>query len=395
MVPLRFVTETLGIGISWDESTKTVRLYEAGKEPTEMRAAWIATVYNIDWPSKSDLKAAEQQAEFKKLLDGLQQTGINTVIVQVRPTSDAIYPSKLVPWSNILTGVQGKNPGYDPLKFMIAETHRRGMKFEAWFNPFRISMDDKVEKLVSTHPARQHPDWVVSHDGKLMFNPGVPAARAHIIEAIMEVVRGYEIDGVHLDDYFYPYGNNPFQDDETFAAFNPKKIADKGNWRRDNVNQFVKELSASIKQAKPDVAFGISPFGIWRNKKEDSTGSDTNGMSSYDKLFADSRTWIRNGWIDYIAPQLYWTMENPNARYDKLVDWWIKETKGRGVKLYIGQAAYMVGENATDWATSDSLLKELKYNRERKDVAGSIFFSAKDILNNRGGIKDALMEFYK
>jgi len=395
MIPLRFVTEQFGAIVRWDESTYTARIYPPGTPAEkEMRGAWIATVFNIDWPSKSDLKVAEQKAEYIKMLDGLQDAGMNAVFVQVRPTSDALYTSKLVPWSKVLTGLQGKYPGYDPLSFMITEAHKRGMEFHAWFNPFRVSTDDKTDGLVASNPAKLHPEWVIKHGGKLMYDPGIPAARAHIIEAIMEVVRNYDIDGVHLDDYFYPYGNEPFLDDATFAAYNPGKIANKGDWRRDNVNQFVKQLSASIKQAKKNVEFGISPFGIWNNKKDDPTGSDTNGLSSYGDLYADARTWIRGGWIDYIAPQLYWTIGYKAASYDKLVDWWSKETAGRGVKLYIGQAAYMVGANATNWASSDAIISELKYNQTRPEVKGSIFFSASNVLNNGTGLNAALKTFY-
>jgi uncharacterized lipoprotein YddW (UPF0748 family) len=395
MIPLRFVSEQFGSIVKWDASTNTARIYPPGTpQEKEMRGAWVATVYNIDWPSKSGLKVDEQKAEFIKMLDGLQGVGINAVLVQVRPTSDALYLSKLVPWSKVLTGVQGQNPGYDPLAFMVAEAHKRGMEFHAWFNPFRVSTDDKTETLAADNPAKLHPEWVIMHGGKLMFDPGIPAARAHIIDTIMEVVRNYDIDGVHLDDYFYPYGNDPFTDDATFAAYNAGNFKDKGDWRRDNVNQFVKQLSASIKQAKPSVQFGISPFGIWNNKKDDPTGSDTNGQTSYNNLYADARAWIRNGWIDYIAPQLYWTIGYKPASYDKLVDWWINETKGRGVKLYIGQAAYMVGTNTTNWASTDSIISELKYNQARPEVKGSIFFSAKNVLNNNTGLMNDLKTFY-
>lgn len=417
MVPLRFISESLGALVTWDELSKTVGIYssgnnvpekEPGKEPEEkpgevqgtkkeMRAAWISTVYNIDWPSKPGLSVLQQKSEFVKMLDELKQIGINAVMVQVRPTSDALYPSKLVPWSKVLTGTQGKDPGYDPLAFMIAEAHKRDMEFHAWFNPFRGNTDNKIETLADNHPAKQHPEWIVPHKGLLLLNPGIPDVRTHIIDAIMEVVRNYDIDGVHLDDYFYPYGISevPFLDDETFVKYNPKKIADKADWRRDNVNQFVQQLSTSIKAAKSDVEFGISPFGIWRNAKTDPTGSSTNGLSSYDDLFADTRTWIRNEWVDYVAPQLYWSIGFKVASYDTLVDWWMKETSKYNVKLYIGHGAHRLGTNSTDWATSDAIIGQLKYNTERPQVKGSIFFSAKNLLSNQVGIKDALTSYYQ
>ncbi|TCZ77187.1 hypothetical protein E0485_12055 [Paenibacillus albiflavus] len=436
MVPLRFVSESLGAEVKWEAATKTAKIYssgnnvpdvkpeepDAGKEPEkkpdptpvpkpedpnkvpdtgqvnqdEMRAAWIATVFNIDWPSKPGLDIAKQKREFTDMLDNLKNIGMNSVIVQVRPTSDALYPSKLVPWSKVLTGTQGKDPGYDPLAFMIEETHKRGMEFHAWFNPFRANTDTKVEQLADNHPAKLHPDWVVAHRGLLLFNPGIPEVRAHIIDAIMEVVRNYDIDGVHLDDYFYPYGisDEPFQDDATFAKYNPKKIADKGNWRRDNINQFIQQLSASIKQVKSKIEFGVSPFGIWRNQSDDSTGSKTNGLASYDSLFADTRTWIRNEWIDYVAPQLYWSIGFKVASYDTLVDWWSQEVKNTKVKLYIGHAAHRLGTNSTDWATSDAIIGQLQYNSKRPEVKGSIFFSAKNLISNPVGIREALQTFY-
>lgn len=395
MVPLRFVSENLGVDVIWNANQKTVMIYSKKEQLEELRAAWIATVFNIDWPSKSNLSAAVQQQEFTQMLDQLKQMGMNAVFVQVRPSSDALYPSELVPWSKVLTGQQGKDPGYDPLAFMIEETHKRGMEFHAWFNPFRANTDNKIETLVDNHPAKLHPEWVVDHNNLLIYNPGIPAVREHVVETIMEVVNRYDVDGVHLDDYFYPYGDKPFADDDTYKTYNPKKISDKGDWRRDNINQFVAQLSESIKDAKSHVQFGISPFGIWRNQKTDPTGSATNGQSSYDNLYADTRAWIQNEWIDYVAPQLYWSIGFKAAAYDILVDWWVQETKNSNVKLYIGQGAYRLGSNQTDWSNSEAIIGQLKYNRQRPEVKGSIFFSAKNLLSNTVGIQEALREFYQ
>ncbi len=360
----------------------------------EMRAAWVSTVYNIDWPSKPGLSIDAQKQEYIRMLDELKSTGMNAIIVQVRSESDAIYPSALVPWSRWLTGTQGKHPGYDPLAFMIEETHKRGMAFHAWFNPFRASTSKDPGKLAAQHPARQHPNWVVPHNNQLIFNPGIPEVRQHVIATILEVVNKYDVDGVHLDDYFYPYGKEAFTDDATFAAYNQGRFANKGDWRRDNINTFVRDLYQSIKSVKPQVEFGISPFGIWRNAKDDPTGSDTNGQSSYDNLYADVRTWIRSGWLDYVAPQLYWSIGYKPAAYDKLVHWWAAETNGTPVKLYIGHAAYRVGSNTTDWATSDALIKQLQFNKGYPQVKGSIFFSAKTLLNNTAGVRSSLKQYY-
>ncbi len=367
---------------------------EQVRQEDEMRAAWVSTVFNIDWPSKAGLSVEQQKSEYVRMLDELQSIGINAVVVQVRPESDAIYPSSLVPWSKSLTGVQGKDPGYDPLAFMIEETHKRGMQFHAWFNPFRASTNTATASLSPQHPARLHPEWVITHDNLLIYNPGLPEVRKHVIDCIMEVVSRYDIDGVHLDDYFYPYGQTEFNDDAAYAAYNQGRFANKGDWRRDNVNTFVRDLYTSIKGAKPAVVFGISPFGIWRNLKNDPTGSDTSGLSAYDSLYADARTWIANGWVDYIAPQLYWTIGYKPAAYDKLVDWWAKETSGTQVKLYIGQGAYKVGTNTTDWATSDALISQLKFNKGYSQVQGSIFFSAKTLLNQTTGLRNSLAQYY-
>ncbi|USG66656.1 family 10 glycosylhydrolase [Brevibacillus ruminantium] len=380
-----------GSGAGTNETNTT--LNQVQQHP-EMRAAWVSTVFNIDWPSKAGLSAEQQKAEYIHMLDELKATGMNSIIVQVRPESDAIYPSKLVPWSKWLTGTQGKDPGYDPLAFMVEETHKRGMKFHAWFNPFRASTSAVRENLVATHPARVHPNWAVVHNNLLIYNPGLPEVRKHIIAGIMEVVNNYNIDGVHLDDYFYPYGKEDFKDDAAFAAYNQGRFTNKGDWRRDNVNVFVRDLYQSIKSVKPQVEFGISPFGIWRNAKDDPTGSDTNGQSSYDNLYADVRTWIRNGWMDYVAPQLYWSIGYKPAAYDKLVHWWSNETNGTPVKLYIGQGAYRVGSNTTDWASSQTIIQQLQFNKAFPQVQGSIFFSAKTLMKDTAGIRSSLKQYY-
>jgi uncharacterized lipoprotein YddW (UPF0748 family) len=401
LVPLRFVAENLGVTVDWNGTARTISLTSEQdtypKEVEELRGAWVSTVYNLDWPSKSGLSKEQQQAEFTKLLDDLKTAGMNAVFVQVRAASDAFYPSKLVPWSKYLTGTQGQDPGYDPLAFMIQEAHARGLEFHAWFNPFRVSVDDKLQNLSADNPAIQHPDWVVKHQGKLMFDPGIPEVRAHIISAIMEVVNQYDIDGVHLDDYFYPYGQNvePFADDQTYATYNQGNFNNKGDWRRDNVNQFVRELGVQIHQAKSHVEYGISPFGVWRNVKLDPTGSATTaGVNSYDDLYADARAWIQNGWIDYIAPQVYWNVNTKAAPYDKVVDWWVHETRGTSVKLYIGQAAYKLGTTETGWGTADTIINQLDYNQQVGQVTGSIFFRAQTLQKNVLGIADRLQAYY-
>ncbi|MBD8497756.1 family 10 glycosylhydrolase [Paenibacillus arenosi] len=404
MVPLRFVSENLGVAVQWDAKSRTVVMTMEDGEVIEIpavRGTWISTVYNIDWPSdpRKSFNAEKQKQEYTAMLDKLQQTGLNTVFVQVRPTADAFYPSTMLPWSEWLTGKQGKDPGYDPLAFMIEETHKRGMQFHAWFNPYRISVQGDVNKLVPTHPARKNPNWVVKHSDKLLFDPGVPAAREFILDSIMEVVENYNIDGIHLDDYFYPYGQErePFKDDASYRTYN-KVFNNKNDWRRNNVNLFVQELSERIEKTKPNVSFGISPFGVWRNKSVDPTGSATKaGVTSYDSLHADVRKWIQSSWIDYVAPQVYWHIGHNAASYDTVTDWWIKETEGTDVDLYIGHAAYKLADpkEKQHWTSAEILIEQLRYNeRYKEDIEGSIFFSAADIMKNTKQVADELSSYY-
>ncbi|GIO31923.1 MULTISPECIES: family 10 glycosylhydrolase [Paenibacillus] len=370
----------------------------------ELRGAWISTVENIDWPTKNVFDPAQQRKDFVKLLDELKNTGINAVFVQVRPTSDSFFPSDYFPWSHWLTGEQGKAPsdGYDPLKFMIEEAHKRNLEFHAWINPYRISMHDNPDLLAANHPARVHPDWVVKNGGKMYFNPAIPEAQQYIINGVKEIVQKYDVDGIHMDDYFYPYpGSEPFDDAKQYndykAGGGTKSL---GDWRRDNVNDIVEGLNATIKSTKPYVKFGISPFGIWRNKATDPTGSETNGLQNYDDLYADTRTWMKNGWVDYLAPQIYWHFGNPAAAYEKLIDWWTKEINGQNdnsgkhpVQLYIGQAAYRVGES--NWMNPDQLPAQLRYNNDQgQNVSGNILFSTSDVLRNPLGVRDEIASMY-
>lgn len=398
MVPIRFVAEALGIQVSWNSSARSVLMW--AKVPsdtdvdTEMRGAWVSTVYNLDWPSAGSYgNASEQQQQFEQLLDDLLEMGLNTVFVQVRPSGDALYPSSLVPWSKYVTGTQGKDPGYDPLAFIIEAAHERGMAFHAWFNPFRAHTDNKREGLAPGHVVNAHPEWIVEADNKLFIDPGVPEARQHIIDAIMEVVTQYDIDGVHLDDYFYP-SHVVFPDDASYSSYNPTDL-DRASWRRSNTNEFVRQLGASIKEAKPQIQFGISPFGVWRNQDVDPTGSATRaGSTTYDNMFADVRTWIQQEWMDYVMPQLYWSMSFEAARYDKLVDWWVQEVADTNVDLYIGHSPYKIGTQERGWHTAQEIINQLEYNQQYPQIKGDVFFSAKDLRRNPLGMVDLLREYY-
>lgn len=395
MVPLRFVSEQLGLLVTWYQATSTIKLTSKDRV-SQLRGAWISTVYNLDWPSAQSYGNAElQKQEFSTQLDELQAMGLNAVFVQVRPSADALYPSKLVPWSKVFTGAQGTDPGYDPLAYMVEETHRRGMEFHAWFNPFRANTSPNIDGLAANHVAVAKPDWIVRAGNALYINPGVPVARQHIIDTIMEVVRGYEVDGVHLDDYFYP-SNEKFDDAAAFAAYNPSKIVDLGDWRRDNINQFVKKLGEAIHAAKPSVSYGISPFGVWRNIATDPTGSDTKaGAETYDDMYADVRKWIQEEWIDYVMPQIYWSLSLSVARYDKLVDWWTNEVRGTKVALYIGHAAYKLDTKETGWQTGEEIINQLKYNEKYAEIGGDVYFRSANLRANTLGIADLLKTYYK
>lgn len=349
----------------------------------EFRGVWIATVFNTDWPHTKN-NAAKQKAEFIHLLEEAKKMRMNAVVVQIRPNSDAFYTSNINPWSIYLTGAQGRNPGYDPLKFMIEESHKRNLEFHAWFNPFRISdTNPDLKVLVPNHPARKNNNWTMKMDKKLYYNPGMPEVRNYVIESIVEVVKNYDIDAVHLDDYFYPYGVTTIPDYNTYLKYRKDSSVTIADWRRNNINSFVRDLSQAIRKTKSYVKFGISPFGIWKNQSSDPTGSKTAGLESYYAIYADSRTWIRNEWIDYVAPQIYWYIGFKIAEYKTLVNWWANEVKGRKVQLYIGQAVYKIGDTkSTSWSNSNEMPNQIAYNRTVQNVKGSIYFGIGNLLKN-------------
>lgn len=346
---------------------------------SDMRGVWVSTIFNLDYPGTKNNEKA-QKDEYRTMLDQLQAAGINTVMVQVRPKADAFYPSAINPWSESLTGTQGRDPGYDPLAFMVEETHRRGMSFHAWLNPYRVTTGTTdVTTLADNHPARLHPDWLITHNGALYYNPESEGVKKHVIDTVAEIVTNYDVDGIHFDDYFYP-SNYPLPEGESRDG----KIADA---RRTTVNDMVAQVYQTIKRIDSSVLFGISPMGIWKNKKSDPTGSATTGSEAYYSVFSDCRQWIKAGTIDYIVPQIYWEIGFPVADYQTLVSWWSRETHGSPVTLYIGQAAYRDGVAA-------QMGQQLNINQQYSNVKGSVFFRAKDIQNNRQGIANQLKTFY-
>ena len=365
----------------------------------EFRGAWIATVGNIDYPTSKTLTTAQQQAEFIKLLDQHKQAGINAVMVQIRTNGDAFYPSELAPWSEFLTGRQGKapEPFYDPMLFMISECRKRGIEFHAWFNPYRAIANVNTSIPDAKHVAIQHPEWLLPYGNLRVLDPGNPEVRKHVTQVVLEVTNKYDVDGVHFDDYFYPYPVTglTLNDSATYAN-NKRGILNKNDWRRDNVNLLVKAISDSIKSVKPWVKFGISPFGIWQNKSTaQPLGSATRGLESYNDIYCDTRTWLQKGWIDYVAPQLYWNIGLTIADYSKLVPWWAENSFDR--HLYIGQAAYRI--NATDnttWQNTSHMPSQIRLNRATDKVQGSIYYNTNTLNKNPLGFRDSLItNFYK
>jgi uncharacterized lipoprotein YddW (UPF0748 family) len=360
----------------------------------ELRAAWIATVVNIDWPSRKGLSAHEQQIEYVKMLDVLKSVGMNAVIVQVRPTADAFYPSSYEPWSEYLSGRQGRSPEpyYNPLAFMIEESRKRGLEFHAWFNPYRVSMKDTFD-FAETHPIRKHPEWFVKYGGKWYYDPGHQEAQEYVLQSILETVKHYDIDAVHFDDYFYPYriADEVFPDSCSYAYYGKAQHLDRDDWRRSNVNFFVKELSERIKQEKPHVKFGISPFGVWRNKDKDADGSETQaGQTNYDDLYADVLKWLEEGWIDYVTPQLYWSIGFKVADYSVLLAWWSKHSYGK--HLYIGQGVYRIGGKG--WEDPEELANQVGLNRNYGEVKGSMYFNSKTFMTDKLAINARMNKIY-
>ncbi|QLH25133.1 glycoside hydrolase family 10 protein [Streptomyces sp. Rer75] len=355
----------------------------------EFRGMWLATVANRDWPARPGLPAAEQRASLLAFLDTAVQRRLNAVVFQVRPTADALWPSPYEPWSGWLTGVQGQDPGWDPLGTAVREAHRRGLELHAWFNPYRIANHADPTRLLPTHPARLHPEWVVPYGGKLYYNPGLPEVRRFVQDAMLHAVARYDIDAVHWDDYFYPYpvAGQVFDDDAAYARHGAG-FPDRAAWRRNNIDLLVRETGARIKRLKRGVRFGISPFAVWRNRATDPLGSDTRaGVQTYDDLYADTRRWVREGWIDYIVPQVYWNIGFAAADYAKLVPWWAELVRGTGVDLYIGEALYKAGDPAqpAPWQDPAELSRHLTLCADHPQVRGNVYFSAKEVAADRNG----------
>ena len=349
----------------------------------EFRGVYVATVANIDWPSAPGLSTAQQQAELLKLLDLAVRLRLNAIILQVRPAGDVLYPSPVEPWSEFLTGRMGRapEPFYDPLAFAITEAHRRGLELHAWVNPFRASHPKATGPVAANHVSRARADWVRTYGRYRWLDPGEPAAVDYVLGIIGDIVRRYNVDGIHLDDYFYPYpeANAEFPDAATYRRSGTKLSRE--DWRRENINHFVRRLYGGVKQIKPAVRVGISPAGIWRS----GVPASIRGSGAYDTTFADSRLWLASGWVDYLAPQLYWRINAPEQSFPVLLNWWTAQNT-RGRQVYPALFTSRVADGtAQSWPASE-IRNQLAIIRSTPSAGGFIHFSMRALLEDRDGL---------
>jgi uncharacterized lipoprotein YddW (UPF0748 family) len=351
----------------------------------EMRGLWIATVGNIDWPSRPTLTPDQQRAELADILDRAQATGFNAVILQVRPAGDALYSSSLEPWAAWLTGTQGTDPGYDPLAFAVSEAHARGLELHAWINPFRAGNAADSARLAPGHFFNAHRDLSRVYGTQLWFDPAESAVQDHVMRVVSDIVQRYDVDAVHLDDYFYPYPQNDsagkaidFPDSASYVRSGSS--IPRADWRRENVDRFVARLYREVHQLKPTVKVGISPFGIWRPGNPASVA----GLDAYAAIYADSRKWLQQGWVDYLAPQLYWAIGAPQQSYPALLDWWLgQSTMGRHV--WPGLAAYRVQNGTPSAFGASEIYDQIRLTRARPAGTGHILYNTTYTLKRNGG----------
>ena len=362
----------------------------------EFRGVWVATVENIDFPSSRNLSTQQQKDQFIKLLEMHKRNGMNALIVQIRPASDAFYPSQYEPWSEYLTGKQGQPPSpyYDPLEFMITETHKRGMEFHAWMNPYRAEFRVGKSSISPNHITKLHPEWFITYGNTKYFDPGNKDAQAFVVNVVRDVVRRYDVDAIHFDDYFYPYkiAGKDFNDAASYKKYGNGLSLD--DWRRSNVDSIIVHLSKAIKEENPYCQFGISPFGVWRNIDKDPDGSNTKaGVTNYDDLYADILLWLKMKWIDYVVPQLYWEVSQKVVGFKVLTDWWARHTYGR--QLYIGHGIYRALEaKSYAWKNKLELPDQIQFLRKYPQVQGSVFFSSATFASNPNGWSDTLRNNY-
>ena len=357
----------------------------------ELRAVWVATVDNMDWPSKAGLSAAEQQAELVGILDRLVQLRMNAIVLQVRPAADALYQSDLEPWSEVLTGEMGRAPGYDPLAFAITEAHKRGLELHAWINPYRARYS-LTRPASSNHVSRTNPELVRRYGSYLWMDPGDARVRDLTTRVVLDIVRRYDIDALHIDDYFYPYrevvrGRElPFPDDATWGRYRSGGgTLARDDWRRENVNVLVRQLNDAIHNVKPWVRFGVSPFGIWRPGYP----SSVRGLDQYTEIYADARKWLRQGWADYFTPQLYWSVDKPEQRYDHLLKWWVDENVMRR-HMWPGNYTGKMLLPSFRWPTKE-IIEQIRLTRAQPGATGNVHFSMKVFFENPDALNERLV----
>jgi uncharacterized lipoprotein YddW (UPF0748 family) len=388
MIALLLAIFTTSCGVR--KATTTVQLPIKSNPKREFRGAWIQTAFQGEYKNMS---VPQLKKDFVRKLDFLKDCGINAIIFQVRPEADAFYKSKLEPWSRFYTGQQGKAPAgdFDLMAFLIEECHKRNMEFHAWLNPYRASTAGNT-KFAESHIYNKHPEWFVTYNKQILFDPGLPESRQFICKVVKDIVTRYDVDAIHMDDYFYPYpaAGEQFPDDYSFEEYGLAKgfkPSQRAEWRRNNVNTLIKELKRTISLTKPWVRLGISPFGIYRNKKNtpDGSGSETNGLQNYDDLYADILYWVQQGWIDYNCPQLYWEIGHKAADYITLIKWWNSHAGDR--HLYIGQ-------DVARTMKAGDLPRKMLYERGLSKIDGNCFWPANEILWNNTGVADSLKRNY-
>lgn len=350
-----------------------------------MKGVWVSSVANLDYPLKQTTDSDYLKSQADEIVANCKELGFNAVFLQVRPTSDALYKSEIFPWSKYLTGSQGTAPdnGFDPLEYWITKCHENGIELHAWINPYRITRDGKtsIQDLANSNPAKQHPEYTLRYsDGNFYYDPAMPQVRQILVDGVLEIINNYDVDGIHMDDYFYP--GQDFDDDDTYALYG--KGMDKGDWRRENVNTLIKQLHDEIKATGKDVAFGISPSGVWANKGNNELGSNTRGSESYYNLYADTRKWAREEWIDYICPQIYWEIGHSAADYDTLVKWWVDAIGNADTKLYVGLADYKCDgvSSSSVWYNGKAIQQQFDLNKSISRVAGEVHFRYQLITKN-------------
>ena len=382
-----------GTGSGTGSGETTVKISTPAKE---IRAVWLATVGNMDWPT--DIYSIEKQKqEYINYLELFKQYNVNVVVGQIRPTADAFFASKYEPWSQYLTGTRGKNPGYDVVQFMVEEAHKRGMEFHAWLNPYRISTNINAFKPVEGEFYKEHPEWTMRYGNLLIFRPAIPEVRQHLVNVIDEICTNYAVDGIHFDDYFYPYpdGKNELDDYADYVTYGASEYDNIEDFRRGNVNKAIEDVHNLLVQKHPGVIFSISPYGVWRNKSKDANGSDSStSITNYDDLYADIRLWCEKGWIDLVVPQLYASTQNIAMNFTKMTSWWAKNSFDCPVA--IGIAMYKFGNAAEGniYVTTPTELETEFWYTRKNGVSGTFIFNSSAFKNNKINILDNLAKCY-